>query len=495
MIDPSFKRATIQSFFWKFVERAGNQIIMLAVQIVMARLLSPNEFGMLAIMIVFINVGNVVVQSGLNTGLIQIGKIRRGDYSTVFWMSFGISLVLYALIFFAAPSIAAFFAVPEIVWPLRVLTLNLIINSYTAIQVAKVARAMDFKKVFVATIWAAAISGGLGVAVALLGGGLWALVAQQLSYQFVNALVPSAQVPWLPHLVFRPKRAAILFRFGWKLLVSGLLDTGYQSLSDMIIGKRFSSVDLGQVSQGNKYPQALGVSIDSAIQPVLLAAVSRLQDDVDKVRQVVRRSLMTSTYVVFPAMALLAVTAEPIVRMLLGEQWLPAVVFMQLYCFLYALWPIHTTNLQALNGMGRSDIFLRLEIIKKFLGLPVLLFTAFVIGDIYAIVIGTLIADVIETYINATSSKKVFRYGYLRQVRDIAPAFIVAMVSAALVYPLGLLDLPDAVLIAAQATLFVTSYVGLSRLFRIEAFTYLFSTLKSYRSERQPATIPLNEGA
>lgn len=489
MIDPSFRRATIQSFFWKFIERAGNQAIMLAVQVVMARLLSPNEFGMLAIMIVFINVGSVIVQSGLNTGLIQIRAIRPGDYSTVFWMSFAISLMLYGTIFASAPTIGAFFQMPEITWPLRVLTLNLVIGSYTSIQVAKIARAMDFKKIFVATIWSAVISGGLGVGVALSGGGLWALVVQQLVYQLVNAVLLAVQIPWRPHLIFRPDRAATLFRFGWKLLVSGLLDTGYQSLTDMIIGKRFSSAELGQVSQGNKYPQALGVSIDSAIQPVLLAAVSRLQDDVEKVRQVVRRSLMTSTYIVFPAMAMLAVTAEPVVRLLLGEKWLPAASFMQLFCFLFALWPIHTTNLQALNGMGRSDIFLWLEIIKKVLGLPILLFAAFVIGDIHAIVVGALVTDVVETYVNASASKRVFRYGYLHQMRDIAPAFTVASISAVIAHLLGELALrdaalPDATLIAAQVTTFLVFYVGLSRLLRIEAFTYLFTTLINYRNER-----------
>ena len=484
MIDPSFKRATIQSFFWKFVERAGNQIIMLAVQIVMARLLSPNEFGMLAIMIVFINIGNVIVQSGLNTGLIQIGKVRDSDYSTVFWMSFAVSVLLYLGIFVSAPAIADFFELPGLVWPLRVLTLNLVINSYSAIQIAKVARIMDFKKIFVATIFSAVISGVLGVTVALLDGGLWALVIQQLSYQLVNALVLSFQVPWLPRFEFHPDRAALLFRFGWKLLVSGLLDTGYQSLSDLIIGKRFSSADLGQVSQGNKYPQALGVSIDSAIQPVLLSAVSRLQDDVVKVRQVVRRSLMTSTYVVFPAMAMLAVTAEPVTRMLLGEQWMPAVPFMQMFCFLYALWPIHTTNLQALNGMGRSDIFLKLEIVKKLVGLPVLLTTAFVIGNIYAIVIGTLVADILETYINARPAGKILGYPYLKQVRDVAPAFGVALLSALVALPLGLLSLSDAALIATQVLVFAGSYVGFSRILRIEAFTYLFSTLKGYRTLR-----------
>lgn len=483
MIDPSFKHATIQSFFWKFFERAGNQVIMLAVQIVMARLLSPDEFGMLAIMIVFVNIGNVMVQSGLNTGLIQISRVRRGDYSTVFWMSFTISLVLYTAVFFLAPSIATFFGTAGLVWPLRVMSLNMIINSYTAIQVAQIARAMDFRKVFVATIWAAVLSGTIGVTVAFLGGGLWALVSQQLTYQLVNALVLSFQVPWLPRFTFHTKRALHLFRFGWKLLVSGLIDTGYESLTDMVIGKQFSSATLGQVSQGRKYPQALGVSLDSAIQPVVLSAVSRLQDDVDQVRKLVRRSLMTSTYVVFPVMTLFAVSAEPVTRLLLGEKWLPAVPFLQMFCFLFALWPIHSTNLQALNGMGRSDIFLKLEIIKKILGLSILAVTAFVIRDIYAIVIGTLIADVIETYINARPSGRIFRYGYLKQLRDVGPAFATALTAGALAYPLGLLAIPDPLTIALQVLVFAIAYVGLSRLLRIEAFTYLVATLKGYRTK------------
>lgn len=359
------KRGAIKSLFWKITERGSRAFVELAVQIVMARLLAPELFGALAIMLVFVNVGNIFVQSGLNTALVQSPKMDDSDCSTVYWISLTVSAALYLSVFFAAPSIASFYQMDAIIWPLRALALILIINAYNAVQIAIVQRELKFRIVFNAAIASSVLSGSIGVISAVFGAELWALVLQQLSYQTCNCFFMAAQVDWRPRLVFNSKRARELFSFGWKLLVSGVLDQGYQSLSDLIIGKQFSASSLGLVSQGKKYPQALGSMLDGAIQPVMLSAVSRVQDDVAYVKRLVRRALKTSTFFIVPSMTLFAVAAEPIVGILLGAKWLPCVPFLQMYCFVYALLPIHTTNLQALNGMGRSDLFLKLELIKK----------------------------------------------------------------------------------------------------------------------------------
>ena len=359
------KHKTITSVCWKLLERGGNQSIQLVVQIVMARMLTPKEFGALAIMLVFINIGNVIVTSGMSTALVQSKEVDDSDFSTVFWMSLGASTVLFGALFVAAPALSTFYGMPTIVSPLRVLGILFLITAFNSVQVAIVQREMQFRKVFNATIVSVLVSGVIGIAAALMGAGLWALILQQLVYQVTNCFVLGLQVKWAPSFVFESAKAWKLFSYGWKLLVSGLLEQGYQSLSDLIIGKQFSASSLGLVSQGKKYPQAVGSMLDGAIQPVMLSAVSRVQADVSQVKRLVRRALKTSTFLIVPSMTLFAVAAESIVGLLLGEKWLPCAPFLQMYCFIYALLPIHTTNLQALNGMGRSDLFLKLELIKK----------------------------------------------------------------------------------------------------------------------------------
>ena len=440
----------------------------------MARLLAPEQFGALAIMLVFVNVGNVIVQSGLNTALVQSLEVDSDDCSTVFWLSLGVSIVLYMVVFFCSPPIAHFYSMDSIEWPLRALALILIINSFNAVQVAVVQRELEFKKVFNASIISVLASGAIGVTLALMGAGIWALVAQQLLYQAVNCIALALQVRWRPGLVFKAHRARELFSFGWKLLVSGLLDQGYQSLSDLIIGRQFSASQLGFVSQGKRYPQAIGSMLDGAI----LSAVAHIQGDVAYVKRLVRRALKTSTYLIVPCMALFALVAEPVVRLLLGGQWLPAVPFLQVYCFVYGLLPIHTSNLQALNGMGRSDLFLRLEFVKKAYSILFLLIGAFVFQDIYILVGSYMLSGVISTFVNAWPNRRVIGYSYLEQIKDICPALALAAVSAAVAFPIGLLALPDIATILLQAAAMAACYLGLSKLFKVEALDYLLSTAK-----------------
>ncbi|WP_165253195.1 lipopolysaccharide biosynthesis protein [Adlercreutzia sp. ZJ304] len=474
----SLKSKTISSLAWKLLERSGSSVVGLVVQIVLARLLAPEAFGALAIMLVFVNIGNVIVQSGLNTALVQFPGVNDDDCSTVFWLSLCISVVLYVLVFLAAPVIASFYSMDELIWPLRAMALVLIINAYNAVQIAIVQRNLELRKVFNATIVSVLISGTIGIGLAFWGTGLWALVAQQLIYQLVNCCVLALQVSWRPRLVFSASRAKRFFSFGWKLLASGLLDVGYQSLSDLVIGKQFSATQLGYVSQGKRYPQALGSMLDGAIQPVMLSAVSRVQDDLSYVKRLVRRALKTSCYLIMPCMTLFALVAEPLVRLLLGEQWLPCVYFLQVYCFTQALLPIHTSNLQALNAMGRSDLFLKLELIKKSYGLVFLLVTAFVFKDIYLMIGSYLLSGIISTFVNAYPNKRVIGYPYIEQVRDITPGIVLSLISAAIAWSVSLLMLPDGITILLQTIVMAAAYLGFSKLFHVEALEYLLATGK-----------------
>ena len=479
------KAKTISSLLWKISEKGSRAFIELAVQIVMARLLAPEEFGALSIMLVFVNIGNVIVQSGLNTSLVQAREIDEADRSTVFWMSLGVSGALFTVVFFVAPEVADFYSMPHIVWPLRVLGFLLLVTAFNSVQVAVVQRELQLHKVFNATIVAVVISGIVGIAVATAGGGLWALVLQQIAYQVVNCLVLGLQVRWFPKLVFDGAKAHRHFGYGWKLLASGLLDQGYQSLSDLIIGKQFSASNLGLVSQGKKYPQAVGSMLDGAIQPVMLSAVSRVQGDVTYVKRLVRRALKTSTFLIVPSMTLFAVVAQPIVEILLGEKWLPCVPFLQMYCFIYALLPIHTTNLQALNGMGRSDLFLKLELIKKAYGICFILFAAFVLRDVYLMVAMYMITGIISTFVNAWPNKRVIGYSYGEQLRDIAPAFFLSAASGALAWCVVILGLGDVATILVQVIVMVTAYLGFARLLHVEELDYLLFTTQQMLKKRK----------
>lgn len=478
MDNKELKAATVSSFLWKLMERGGNAIIQLIVQIVMARLLAPEQFGALAIMLVFVNIGNVIVQSGLNTALVQAKDVQDRDYSTVFWMCASVSLVIYLAIFLAAPSIAAFYALPYLVWPLRGIGLIVVINAYNSIQVAKVTRDLQFRKIFIATISSVVLSAFCGIAAAVSGLGLWALVIQQLMYQLTNCIVLAFEVDWKPCICFDAARAKEFFEFGWRLLASGLLETVYRSLGNLVIGKQFSSVQLGLVSQGEKYPQAVGSMLDGAIQPVMLSAVAHVQDDLAAVKRLVRRALKTSTYLIFPAMTLFAVVAPNLVPALLGEQWRSSVPFLQIYCFVYALLPIHTTNLQALNGMGRSDLFLKLEIIKKSYGLATLLICAFVLKDVKLLVLSYMLTGLISTFVNASPNKKVIGYSYGEQVRDVLPACALSLVSGAFAFAVTFFAKGSLAVVFGQIVIFMVVYLVLSALFRVETFTYILSMMK-----------------
>lgn len=480
----SLKEQAINSLLWKLFERGGSAVVQLAVQVVMARLLAPEQFGALAVMLVFVNLGNVVVQSGLNTALVQSSEADDGDFSTVFWMSLAVSAVLYVVIFLAAPPVAAFYAIPGLVWPLRVLGLLLVVNAYNAVQVAKVTRDLQMRKAFRATMASVAVSAAVGIGSAFAGAGIWALVAQQLAYQIVNCAVLAFQVDWRPRAVFRAGRAREFFGFGWRLLASGLLDQGYQSLADLIVGKRFSPAQLGLVSQGKKYPQAVGSMLDGAIQPVMLSAVSRVQDDRGQVKRLVRRALKTSTFLIAPAMTLFACCAPSLVPELLGSQWAEAVPYMQVYCLVYALLPIHTTNLQALNGMGRSDLFLRLEVVKKLYGVAMLLFCAFFLGDVRALVASYLVTGVVSTFVNAWPNKRVIGYSYAEQVRDVAPAFLFSGIAAVAAVMVGSIGLGAWLTFFSQVVIFALVYLGFAAALRLEAFTYLLRTARGFISSR-----------
>lgn len=481
------KSKVFSSFFWNLLEKGGSQAIALIVQIVLARLLAPSDFGMMAIMVVFINVGNVLVQSGLNTAIIQKEQLETNDMSTAFWMSFAIAAALYILLFFASPLIAEFYSIPSLVAPLRVLCLVFITNSLYSIQVALITREFQFKKIFKATITAITISGASGIAISALGGGIWGLVFQQLLYSIISAIMITLQTKWLPCLSFRTKSARELYGFGWKLLVSGVIDTIYDSASDLIVGKQFSVAQLGFFNQGKKYPQALGATLDATIQPIMLSTVSRVQSSIEDAKGIVRRALKSASFVIMPTMTYAAIAAPSLISLLLGDQWLPAVPYFQAFCIIYAFLPIHSTNLQAINALGRSDWFLKLEIIKKSYGLLVLLFTAFVIKDIDAICIGLIATNIISTFVNAYPNRKLLHYPYKEQLLDLLPIIFCTSMSAfaGTVAPIAFFPEAHPLFCAIlQFLIMGGAFILLSCLFKVDTLQFMRDELRRIKKSK-----------
>lgn len=478
MAESNFKKTVLSSLLWKGMQTGAVYGIQLIVQILLARLLLPSDYGIIALIIVFITISQCFVNSGLNTALIQKKEIDDTDTSSVFYVSLLIAAVFYTILFLTAPAISAFYNEPLITPVLRVLGLTLFFGAVNSIQNAVIARNFQFKKLFGCSIISTTASGVIGISMAFLGYGVWALAGQQLSAIIASCIIMGFVVKWRPKLLFSIKKVKGLFSFGWKLLVSGMIDIVYNNLSVLIVGKAFSTTMLGYYSKGNEYPNYIANGINGTIQAVMLPAYAKHQDDKYTVKQIMRRALKTSSFVVFPAMALLAAAAEPLVTLLLTDKWLMCVPFLQIFCCVYALWPIHTVNLQAINGIGRSDVFLKLEIVKKIIGVTILIITIPI--GIYAIAIGMIFTGVIGTFINAYPNKKLLDYSFLQQWKDLMPALLISLIMAGVVYSVLFLELSDIMSLLIQIPLGILVYFGLARLFKLESFTYITDTLKEY---------------
>ena len=485
MPEDNLKTSVLSSLFWKFLERGGVSGVQFIVQIILARLLLPEDYGVIALIVVFIAISQTFVQSGLGTALIQKRKVTDADYSSVFYLSLGVALVFYCILFLGAPVIAAFYNQPLITPVLRVLGLTLFFGAVNTIQNAVIARNFLFRKLFVSSLGAVLLSGVVGIAMAYTGYGVWALVGQQLTSIIALCIIMWFTVKWRPKLLFSVTRVKELFSFGWKLLASGLIDTTYTNLSSLIIGKLYPASMLGYYTKGQEFPSALVSNINSSIQAVMFPAYAKNQDNRPMVKQIMRRALVTSAFLVFPAMAGLAAVAEPLIKLLLTEKWLIAVPFLQIFCAVYALWPIHTVNLQAINALGRSDVFLRLEIMKKVVGVSVLAITVPI--GIYAMALGSVVAGIIGTLINAYPNKLLLDYSFTEQWRDLMPALILSLIMCGAAYSVLFLGLSAWATLVLQIVVGAVVYVGLAWVVGLESLAYVMKTVREYLPERKGA--------
>jgi O-antigen/teichoic acid export membrane protein len=406
------------------MERGGTQGVQFIVQIILARLLLPEDYGIIALVVIFTTIAGVFVQSGLNTALIQKKNADEVDFSSVFYLSLFMACLIYIILFFAAPFIAAFYGESQITSIFRVLSITLFFGAFNSIQNAVVARNLQFKETVFQQYRCHMISGTVGIYMAYTGFGVWALVGQQISNQLFVTMILWFTVRWRPKLLFSLGRVKRLFSFGWKLLMSALIDTVYRDLRSLIIGKMYNPAMLGFFNRGQQFPSIIVSNINGSIQSVMLPVLASQQDNRPRVKNMMRRAIVTSSFMIFPTMVGLAVIAEPLVKLLLTDKWLPSVPFLQIFCIVYAFMPIHTANLQAINALGRSDIFLKLEIIKKTMGLFILAITVFY--GVYAIALGQVLSGIISSFINAYPNKKLLNYSYNEQWNDIYPSLLLS---------------------------------------------------------------------
>lgn len=467
-------KSTITNLLWRFAERCGAQAVSFLVSIILARLLAPEAYGTIALAMVFINILQVFVDSGMGTALIQKKDADDLDFSSVFYFNIAACLVLYAGLFLAAPSIAQFYGDPALTALVRALSLTVVVSGVRNIQQSYVSRHLLFKRFFFSTIGSTLASAVVGIAMAYAGFGVWALVGQSLSNVVTGTIILWATVPWRPRRMFSWQRLKSLLSFGWKLLVSSLLDTGYNNLRSLIIGKLYSSADLAYYNQGDKLPNLVITNINTSIDSVLLPTMANEQDDHARVRSMTRRAIKTSTYVMAPLMMGLAACAEPLIRLILTEKWLPCVPFLRIFCITYMFYPIHTANLNAIKALGRSDLFLKLEIVKKIVGLTILLCT--MRHGVMAMAYSLLLSSVLSQIINTWPNRKLLRYHYLNQLADILPALLLACAMGLAVYCIQFLGWGDLPTLCVQIPVGAALYLAGSALLRLDSFLYLRST-------------------
>ncbi len=474
----SNNKKTLTNLLWRFAERCGSQGVTFIVSIVLARLLDPEVYGTIAIVTAITTILQVFVDSGLGNALIQKKDADDLDFSSVFYFNFVVCIVLYVAMFFAAPFIASFYENAELTPIIRVISLTLIISGVKNIQQAYVSRSLMFKRFFYSTLGGVLISAIIGIVMAYLGFGVWAIVFQQLSNAAIGTAILWLTVKWRPKFMFSKERLKGLLSYGWKLLVSALLNTGYLNLRNLLIGKFYSESQLAFYEQGDKFPKLIVTNINTSIDSVLLPTMSAEQDDREKVRSMTRRSIKTSVYIMAPLMMGLVAVADPLVRLVLTDKWSPCVFFLRIFCITYMFYPIHTANLNAIKAMGRSDVFLKLEVIKMSIGVVLLICTMFI--SVEAIAYSLLISCVTSQIVNASPNKKLLNYSYLSQLKDILPSILAAIIMCGAVYCVTFIGLNDILTLIIQVTFGVVIYIGLSKLFKIDSFEYLLAVAKSF---------------
>lgn len=451
MSQESLKEKTIHGVGWSFLDNIASSGITFLVGLVLARLLTPQEYGVMAMIAIFIAVSNSIIDSGFSNALIRKIKIERVDYNTVFYFNLLISIVLYVFLFLVSPVISSFFKEPILVEVTRILGLILIINALAIIPRTIFVREVNFKTQTKVSLISSISSGIIGIGMALAGMGVWSLVGQQLSRQLLNTIFLWIYCNWRPFWEFSVESFKELFGFGSKLLLSGLLETIYKNIYYIIIGRFYSSAQLGQYTRAEQFNIIFSSNLTSVVQRVSYPVLSSIQEESERLREAYRRVIKSTMLISFACMLGLAAVAKPLILILIGEKWLPAVYFLQIICFAGMLYPLHAINLNILQVKGRSDLFLKLEVIKKIIAVGPIIVGIFL--GIEYMLWGSVLTSFIAYFLNSYYSAKLIAYPTIDQIKDILPTFVVSFVVAFMMWSISLLDWSVYILLPIQLLL------------------------------------------
>lgn len=473
----SLKQKTVKGVLWSFLERFSVQGIQFVVMIVMANMLTPHDYGLVAMLTVFIAVSQSLVDSGFSQALIRKQKRTETDNSTIFYFNIAVGLILYGLLFTAAPFIADFYHEPQLINITRVIGLSILINSFIIVQRALLTIKIDFKTQAKAAFTAAILSGVVGIWMAFSGYGVWAIVAQQLTNLGVNTLLLWILSHWRPMWIYSWNSFHELFGFGSRLMISGLIDTLYRNIYLIVIGRLFSASDLGYYTRAHQFTDFASSNISGIIQRVTYPILCSIQNEDERLSSVYRKFLRLSAFIVFPLMMGLAAISKPLVLTLLKEEWLFTATLLSIICFSMMWYPIHSINLNLLQVKGRSDLFLKLEIYKKIIGIIILCIT--IPMGLIAMCIGSFFSSMIALIINTHYTGKLIKVGFIQQMLDLFPILILSISMGAVVYwAINSLSLLPALQLTIGICIGFIYYILIAVIFRFDEFNELLNILK-----------------
>ena len=471
----SLKTKTISGLMWSFSDLIANQGIRAIMQIVLARLLLPEDFGIIGMITIFIVLSQAIVDSGFKNALIRENNSTQEDYSTVFYFNLLMAMLLYLVLFVSAPVISNFFREPQLILMVRVLSLVVLINSFGIIQSTLLIKKINFKTQTKINVISSLIAGLIAIICAYLGFGVWSLVIQNLLMQLIQSLLLCLLNKWIPSLVFSINSFKRLFGFGWKLLASGLINTLYQNLYYLIIGRAFSVVDLGYYTNSRRFSDVAAHSVTTAVQKVSFPVLSSIKENENQLKSGYEKIIKNAVYITFPMMTGLAAVANPLFHLLLGSKWEQSIIYFQILCITGMLYPLHAINLNILHVKGRSDIFLGLEVGKKVLSImliaAVLYFKLGVLGLLWVGALNSVLAYLLNSYFSA----ELLNYSTFDQIKDITPSFASAILMGIIVYFTGLFmpfgNLPTLII---QVLSGVLTFIVLSKVFKIRELDTLY---------------------
>ncbi|MDP4289961.1 MAG: lipopolysaccharide biosynthesis protein [Bacteroidota bacterium] len=473
----SLRQKAAKGIYWSFIDQFSSQGISFLLGVILARILSPSDYGLIAMLEIFTAVANSFINSGFGTALVQ--KIDRSetDFSTVFFFNMGASLFFYFLLFFSSPLIASFYKSPQLELITKIVALNFVINALTIVPRTILTINVDFKTQTKISIISVIVSGIVGITMAYTGFGVWALVTQGLVAASTQAVLFIYFIRWKPTLIFSNISFKTLFGFGSKLLASGLLDTVYTNIYSLVIGKKFLAADLGFYARAKQLQSLPAQNITNILQRVTFPIFCSIQNEENRMIDAYRRLIRMAAFIVFPLMFLLVLVAKPLILILLTEKWLPAVGLFQILCFAGMWYPIHAINLNILEAMGRSDLFLKLEIWKKAIGVSVLIITIPI--GLKALVWGQVFTSCIGLYLNTYYTGKYYNYGIASQLKDIYMFLLISLVLCGTFLFASTFIVSNVLKLFVGAVVYILIYTVISKLFHFEELEVIVSLVRN----------------